>query len=101
MSETKLDDCILEFAKRMQYKLDKNKHKECNTMNPDGKGRGWSHCKIEWLIKRARQEMCELEDAFYDVTNTERKEEIMNECADVANFAMMIFDNLTPTGKEE
>ncbi len=24
-----LDDCVLTFAKRMQYKLDKNKHKEC------------------------------------------------------------------------
>ena len=99
-NKPKIDSCILAFAERMQYKLDKNKHKECSTMNPDGKGRGWSHCTIPWLINRIRQETDELEDAFY--TPKDHKKNAMGESADVGNFAMVVFDILSSevTGKE-
>ncbi|KKM60794.1 hypothetical protein LCGC14_1538290 [marine sediment metagenome] len=87
-----IDPCVMAFAKQMQYKLDKNKHKECSTMNPDGKGRGWKHCTTPWLIKRVRDEIDELEDEFYALQKRDT-EGILNESADVGNFMMMIFDN--------
>ena len=85
------DDCIIRFAKRMQYKLDKNKNKDCPIMNPDGKGRGWSHCAKKWLRGRIRDEWYELGRAL----GTGDSDKISNECADIANFAMMIFDNIS------
>ena len=79
----------------MQYKLDKNKFKECAVMNPDGKGRNWSGCDIRWLLKRLREEADEIEKALY---NNEKPFEIALECADVCNFAMMIADNVDGLG---
>jgi len=93
-----LEASVMELAKRMQYKLEKNKHKECPVMNPNGLGRGWNHCKIEWLLGRLREETIELEDA---IDNNEGHEAIMMECADVANFAMMIHDNTLAKYKEK
>ena len=86
------DECILRFAKRMQYKLDKNKHKECATMNPNGTGRGWSHCMVAWLLERLLYEADELYEALGKrIANPEAA---LDEAADVGNFAMMIFDNV-------
>ncbi len=90
-AEPRIDACVLAFAKRMQYKLNKNKHKECETMNPNGKGRGWSHCKTTWLRSRIRDEWYELGRAL----SKDDSDNILNECADIANFAMMIFDNVS------
>ena len=98
---------VLKFAERMQYKLDKNKHKSCTKMNPKGTGRGWEDCDIPWLIYKAKQELKELDGAYADYNFAitldgyddkeilRRTNEVLNECADVANFAMMIFDNIT------
>jgi hypothetical protein len=55
---------VIAFAKTMQYKLDKNKHKACPVMNSDSKGREWRNCKIEWLLGRLREEVIELETAI-------------------------------------
>lgn len=83
------------FSKQMEAKLVLNDHKG-----------GWKDCEIDWLIKRLQQETNELIERWnarqssmqgrsagenvplIDVDN----EAIINECADVANFAMMIAD---------
>lgn len=88
----KTDSAVLDLAKTMQFKLDKNKHKECDMMNPDGNGSHWSHCGIGWLLGRLKVETIELEEAIDTGTNSEA---IQRECADVANFAMMIHDNVS------
>ena len=80
---------VKEFANIMQGKLDKNKHKECDTLNQDGKGRTWKDCEPSWLLYRLRQEALELE---LSLNNESPVEEVAKECADVANFAMMIAD---------
>lgn len=85
-----MQECIKKFAERMQFKLDKNKHKECPHMNPDGKGRGWNNCDIRWLLGRIEDEAKELGLALDGGV----REEIMDEAAGVGNFAMMIFDNV-------
>ncbi len=83
-----IDPAIQEFAKTMQFKLDKNKDKECGKMNPDGKGRSWKHCDLYWLLYRLRQETLELEEALYNTDSAS----VISEAADVGNFAMMIHD---------
>lgn len=88
-----MDSCVIEYAKRMQYKLDKNKHKECSTMNPDGKGRGWDKCTYIWLWERIIDEHEELLAALKEDRATS-PENALNECADIGNFAMMIHDKL-------
>ncbi len=67
-----------EFQTDMARKLYENRYKG-----------GWSECTLDYLRKRLEQEVGELQD----VINTLNKEEIINECADVANFCMMIADN--------
>lgn len=89
---------VLAFAKTMQNKLDKNKHKACNVMNPDGKGRGWEHCEPFWLTSRIEDELAELKEILTDHLLEPGKfpaREVQLECADVGNFAMMIHDNTT------
>lgn len=94
---TNISQSVMELAKDMQFKLDKNKHKACDMMNADGKGRGWEHCEYGWLSSRIEDEMHELNDALVtylkDKSNP-NADAVLKECADVANFAMMIHDNV-------
>ena len=87
-----MDDAVLKFAQTMQVKLDKNKYKECSTMNPHSEGRKWNHCGFFWLLDRLREETMELEEALRQEPNR-NYDAIMKEAADVGNFAMMIHDN--------
>ncbi len=82
---------ILRIAQLMQYKLDKNKHKECDILNPDGTGRKWDNCDVTWLQSRLLEEFEEMRKA---ILNKESPEEIAKECADICNFAMMIADRV-------
>ena len=86
-----MDKQVEKIAELMQHKLDKNKHKECAVMNPDGKGRRWDKCDVRWLLMRLREETYEIEKALND---NEEPIEVAKECADVCNFAMMIADNV-------
>jgi NTP pyrophosphatase (non-canonical NTP hydrolase) len=54
----------------------------------------WNTVSIDWLLNRMCDELEELRDACSDGSSAD----IISECADVANFAMMIADNvrLTP-----
>lgn len=67
------------FCDRMYDKLHKNQHK----------GVSWRTETALWLMERLEDEVGELEVAI----DEKNKEEIIKECADVANFAMMIADN--------
>ena len=91
MKTAKISKPVLKFAKMMQYKLDKNKFKESKEMNLGSEGRTWHQCSITWLLTRLYDELVELNDA---INEGKPNEEIQKECADVANFAMMIFDNI-------
>ena len=53
----------------------------------DYKG-GWDDCTPRWLLKRLRDETKELAAAI----RQDSQPTILQEAADVANFAMMIFD---------
>lgn len=79
------------FAREMEIKLREN----------DDKG-GWEECSTAYLLDKLRRELEELRDAeqryqeakpgSLDVPDLMKK--IQRECADVANYAMMIADNL-------
>lgn len=68
---------ILEFAKAMEAKLRRHDHKP-----------GWIHMPDDLILKLAFGEMYELDIAI----NHETPEEVMKEAADVANFAMFLWD---------
>ncbi|CAB4155828.1 hypothetical protein UFOVP661_19 [uncultured Caudovirales phage] len=67
------------FAEMMELKLKKR----------DGYG-GWDHLPLEYLREKLQAEVRELEISLrYEPTN-----EVMNECIDVANYCMFIWDIL-------
>ena len=69
-----------EFVARMEAKLQANTHKD-----------HWSEVSVEYLLDLLRREYKELSDAIKHSS----PQEIANEAADIANFAMMIADNAT------
>jgi NTP pyrophosphatase (non-canonical NTP hydrolase) len=72
---------VLKFAQLMEAKLAKNRHK--------GDRAGWLNASPFELLRRLRDEAVEIEEALYHSTSPD---EVEKECADVANFAMMIAD---------
>ncbi len=84
---------VLAFGERMEGKLALNRHK--------GNREGWINDDPEALLKRLREETRELEIAMNvaKVRMWEGKsnashaaDDVANEAADIANFAMMIAD---------
>ncbi|MFA5744540.1 MAG: hypothetical protein WC936_07030 [Candidatus Nanoarchaeia archaeon] len=70
---------VLRFAQLM----------EKNLRAHDDKG-GWDNCNVIWLVERMQEELVELEDAMI----AGAPDDIDDEAADVANFLMMIAENL-------
>ena len=71
---------VARFSESMCYKLFKNLDKN-----------GWKHMSLFHLLKLLKEEVAELE---YAIKN-EPAAAIINEAADVANYAMMIADNMS------
>ena len=79
------------LAREMEAKLDANRHK--------GDRNGWRREQVSFLRRRLLEEVAEL---FHEMDTKgvpgipderkARKARIRSECADVANFAMMIAD---------
>ena len=91
MDSKGLSEPVMRLAHLMQHKLDKNKNKECIQMNGDDKGRKWDSLSRKWLLQRLKEEVEELEIELNKGPG--HGANIGLECADVANFAMMILDN--------
>jgi len=70
---------VANFARGMIGKLDKNSHKA-----------HWSTVDCDYLFDRLLEEVQELKNARSGTV-----EQIIDECYDVANFAMMIADNVS------
>jgi NTP pyrophosphatase (non-canonical NTP hydrolase) len=68
----------------MQRALNDNDHKD-----------GWDECSLGYLFGRLGEEVQELKEAMQAIDRD--PELIVSEAADVANFAMMIADNVRPT----
>lgn len=73
-------DCLLAFACDMEKELRENDHKD-----------GWGDLSHAWILNRIKQEYEELRRA---VETGRAPEIIISECADVANFCMMLADNI-------
>jgi hypothetical protein len=69
---------VLKFAVEMEKKLDKNEHKGA-----------WEETSSWWLMRRLVDEVEELREQL----RIGGPMEVVEEAADVANFAMMIADN--------
>lgn len=73
---------VLWFAERMELKLKANDHKG-----------HWSGEGYKYLLQRLKEEVSELENALEHMPSAI----VIDEAADVANFAMMLADNHRPT----
>ena len=51
---------------------------------------GWETCSSWWLFQRMQMEFGEALEAIF---NKRGSEQVANECADAANFLMMVADN--------
>lgn len=78
---------VLNFADVMEQKLKENDHKG-----------GWEEESLESLLGRALQEHMEVNQALHDwrmgKRNIEGSRKVIRECADAANFYMMVADNI-------
>jgi len=82
MSREKEQQLIKDFGKLMQQKLDER----------SSKGRlGWRKQDLETLFSWLTEEVGELEEVLQ--FNPINPEEVMRECADIANVAMFIWDS--------
>jgi hypothetical protein len=80
MSKFKVRSDVSAFAKDMESKLRLNDHKG-----------GWEDTSVVELISMLRDEVEELEDAFFNYRlRVSESCSVVSECSDVANFAMMI-----------
>lgn len=82
---------VLAFAKRMESKLEKNRHK--------GDRDGWLKDHPWNLVERILDETVEVQQCFANtaagnVALITTAEEAADECADVANFCMMVADSV-------
>jgi hypothetical protein len=74
----------------MEAKLKKNAHKS-----------GWTKCNQEYLLTRLDEEVEELHNCFFlyspgglnFILYGQKRDQIAGEAVDVANFAMMLWDN--------
>lgn len=73
-----IDAALNDFVVHMSHKLLLTRHRP-----------HWSDSTTAFLLKRLKDEVVELEKAYKD----DKRKDIVRECADVANFAMMIADN--------
>jgi hypothetical protein len=71
---------VLRFSKIMEEKLSENDNKD-----------GWDNCTNQYLFSLLLHEVAELSELIFN--DRVWPEELRRECADVANFAMMISDN--------
>ena len=86
----KLRKEVQEFAEAMESTLLDNDHKG-----------GWDDCDLIWLFERVEQEVEELRTALFvagaeesNILKDKYIEDIKKECTDVANFCMMVYDNI-------
>ncbi len=83
--ENWVDEAVLSFVVDMKYKLRLNNHKG-----------HWKEYDESFLLRRMNDEFKELQEAckFLGADPASRNYlSVIHECADVANFAMMIADN--------
>ncbi|KKM77602.1 hypothetical protein LCGC14_1368420 [marine sediment metagenome] len=76
MTKVRARKSLAQFTRYMEVRLRENDYKK-----------GWRDMSREELLTRLLEEIIELATARTDEDRTK-------ECCDVANFAMMIFDNI-------
>lgn len=76
----KIRKALQRFAEKMESQLKANDHKS-----------GWIGCSFTFLEDELNRNNRELRSALFSMEDTK---EIIKRCANVANFAMMIADNL-------
>ena len=92
--ESWIDTAVMSFITDMKYKLRLNNHKGY-----------WRNYNLKYLLDKLEGEVAELKKAsqVWSVSNKvdhAKLIDIIHECADIANFALMIADNMKHVMKE-
>ena len=70
----------------------------------DDRGDSWKDTNPYWLLNGAKDELREVEDALSKIRMTcpsqKELDSLAKECADVANFMMMIADSIREVGSK-
>ncbi|MED3440244.1 hypothetical protein P4393_12335 [Bacillus subtilis] len=77
---------VKNFSNVMEEKLQKNDHKG-----------GWGDCSLDYLTLRMREEQAELFESlrlYHMFPSEDTRRRVQEECADIANFCMMIADKV-------
>ncbi|MGG0209552.1 hypothetical protein [Bacillus mycoides] len=71
------------FAEHMESILQENEHKT-----------GWSDCTVDFLSSQIRKNLNELDSMFQELPSNYSvfSANVIRQCSDIANFAMMIAD---------
>ena len=85
-----VDTPVTWFFDQTNRKLDENAWKS-----------GWEEMTLRALLKRLKEEVVELEKEICKPKKKRDSEKIINEAADVSNFAMFIAHNALPEQKPE
>lgn len=89
----KISRQLLWFAEQMQYKFSKNENKDDQLFR---RPETWVKCDNNFLLKRLNDERDELLKAIAIVERSGKDrhwQDVIDECADVANFAAIIANN--------
>jgi len=88
---------VMMLARLMEFKLQQNSHKRVNWPSDARTSTGerdWADLFPKYLLQRLTDEVNELEEAVEDLPYFKGDPmAVALECADVANFAMMLADN--------
>lgn len=82
LDKIELRPAVAWFAEQMELTLRKH----------DGNKSGWDDCSYDYLLDRLAEELEELDMVVLEPPNAPISR-VIQEAADVANFAMMIADN--------
>lgn len=91
---------VMLLARLMEFKLQKNAQKSNNwpALAFDKGGRIWEDLSLDYLVSRLEDERLELDVELSKKVTTMKDHfdpiEVILECADEANFLMMIVDNV-------
>jgi len=75
---------IMQFSTEMENKMRKH--------DKDKGTHGWVDMNPKMLLEKLMGEVLELSDELIEYPDTTRYSNIIDECADIANYAMMISD---------
>jgi len=92
MNKNKTREKWREDMERDLKAVDWFKSQMIKTLGHNSDKKHWLKCSYEYLLERLKEEVRELEELLVDEMIPYKHKKMILECADIANFSMMIAD---------